>query len=258
MKTRILLITCLSMLFSAYVFSKNTPEYYKITVYKYKTANQEKMIDAYLKDALLPALHKMKIHDVGVFKAIANDTASQKRMYVFFPVKSLNAVPDVSQKLAADSQYQQTGKEYLNTSYDAPAYDRMEVILLKAFSLAPAMKRPNLKSPKKERVYELRSYQSTSESYFKNKVHMFNEGGEMNIFKKLNFNAVFYGEVVAGSIMPNLMYMTTFENKADREAHWNSFRNDPDWKRLSSLPEYQHNMSHADIVFLHPTDYSDF
>jgi hypothetical protein len=134
----------------------------------------------------------------------------------------------------------------------------METIILKAFALSPVMKLPELTSPKNERVYELRSYESAGEAIFRNKVRMFNEGGEMDIFTKLNFNAVFYGEVVAGSQMPNLMYMTTFENRADRDAHWAAFSSDPDWKRLSSLPEYKNNVSHADVTFLRPADYSDF
>jgi hypothetical protein len=87
---------------------------------------------------------------------------------------------------------------------------------------------------------------------------MFNEGGEVGLFKRLNFNAVFYAQVLAGNKMPNLMYMTTFENMQDREAHWKAFGDDPFWKKLSSLPEYQHNVSHADIIFLHPVAYSDF
>jgi hypothetical protein len=58
--------------------------------------------------------------------------------------------------------------------------------------------------------------------------------------------------------MPNLMYMTSFENMQDREAHWKSFGDDPSWKKLSAAPEYQNNVSHIDITFLHPTDYSDF
>jgi len=78
------------------------------------------------------------------------------------------------------------------------------------------------------------------------------------LFKRLNFNAIFYSEVVAGSKMPNLMYMTSFENRADREDHWKNFVNDPYWKKLSALPEYQNNVSHIDITFLYPTDYSDF
>ena len=87
---------------------------------------------------------------------------------------------------------------------------------------------------------------------------MFNEGGEVALFKRLNFNAVFYSEVVAGSRMPNLMYMTTFENRADRDAHWKAFGDDPEWKKLSSMPEYQKNVSKIEIFFLRPTEYSDY
>jgi hypothetical protein len=134
----------------------------------------------------------------------------------------------------------------------------METILLKAFPLAPQMQLPSLKSAKKERVYELRSYESATELKFDNKVKMFNEGDEIGLFKKLNFNAIFYSEVVAGSKTPNLMYMTSFENKADRDEHWKTFGNDPYWKKLSAMPEYQNNVSHIDITFLYPTEYSDF
>jgi len=77
------------------------------------------------------------------------------------------------------------------------------------------------------------------------------------LFKKLGFNAVFYASVLSGAHMPNLMYMTSFENMASREQHWKTFGSDPFWKNLSASPEYQHNVSHIDIVFLHPTDYSD-
>jgi len=58
--------------------------------------------------------------------------------------------------------------------------------------------------------------------------------------------------------MPNLMYMTSFENRADRDAHWKVFSSDSAWKKLSAMPEYQNNVSHIDISFLYPTDYSDF
>ena len=86
---------------------------------------------------------------------------------------------------------------------------------------------------------------------------MFNQGGEIELFKKLGFNAVFYASVLAGAHMPNLMYMTSFENKAARDQHWKTFGDDPFWKHLSAQPEYQHNVSHIDIVFLHPTEFSD-
>ena len=91
-----------------------------------------------------------------------------------------------------------------------------------------------------------------------NKVQMFNEGGEIDLFKKLEFNAVFYADVLSGSRMPNLIYMTSFENMAARDTHWKSFVDAPEWKRLSSLPEYQHNVSKADIILMHAAAYSDF
>ena len=47
------------------------------------------------------------------------------------------------------------------------------------------MKLPKLRAAKNERIYELRSYESATEKIFANKVHMFNEGGEIDLFKRL-------------------------------------------------------------------------
>lgn len=233
-------------------------EFYQLSVYHYNSSEQEKILDSYLQTALIPALHSLDIKSVGVFKAIANDTAVNKTMYVLIPIKSLNAVDEISEMLLKDEKFKSDSKEYANTLYNSPAYSRIETMLLKAFSATPVMKFPQLNSPKNERVYELRSYESASEKIFRKKVHMFNEGGETEIFKKLNFNAVFYSEVIAGGKMPNLMYMTTFENKEDRDAHWASFRDDADWANLKSKPEYQNNVSRNETIFLRPTDYSDY
>ena len=50
-------------------------EYYSIRIYQLKNADQEARVDKYLQAALLPALHRQGITDVGVFKPIGNDTA---------------------------------------------------------------------------------------------------------------------------------------------------------------------------------------
>ena len=50
----------------------------------------------------------------------------------------------------------------------------------------------------------------------------------------------------------------TFNNKADRDKHWDAFGKDEQWKALTSNTEYSNNVSHADMIFLHPTEYSDF
>jgi hypothetical protein len=120
------------------------------------------------------------------------------------------------------------------------------------------MELPSLTNPRTERIYELRSYESPTEKIYKNKVQMFNEGDEVGLFRRLGFNAVFYAEVISGRRMPNLMYMTTFADQASHDAHWKSFGEDPYWKKLSAMPEYQHNVSKINIYLYRPTDYSDY
>lgn len=232
-------------------------EYYAIRIYHVKDKQQEAGVENYLQQAFLPALHKVGIKTVGVFKPVGNDTVADRRIYVLMPFKSLEQFQNLPQQLQNDKNYLEAGKEYLNAAYNQPMYTRFETILLYAFEKNPTLSIPGLTGAKSERVYELRSYESPSENFHLNKVQMFNMGDEVGLFKRLNFNAVFYAQVLSGSKMPNLMYMTTFDNMQAREEHWKAFNNDPYWKQLSAKPEYQHNVSKADILFLTPTDYSD-
>ena len=232
-------------------------EIYRITVYHFINANQEKVLDTYLQQALIPSLHRLKVEKVGVFKPLANDTAAVKQVYVLIPMGSVDMLTKIADGLEKDKAYQDAAAEYVNAVHTSPPYTRMETILLQSFELAPKMQLPALKSDKKDRVYELRSYESATEKIYKNKVQMFNQGDEIGLFKRLNFNAVFYAEVIAGSKMPNLMYMTSFENMDDRNSHWKTFVDDPYWKKLSAMPEYQNNVSHIDIILMHPAEYSD-
>lgn len=237
---------------------KPAQDFYEIRIYHFKTAAQEKTMDDYLQHALLPALHKNGIGKTGVFKSLANDTAADKLLYVLVPLQSVEQLLLLPARLEKDAEYTTAASGYLHAAYNDPPYTRMESLLLKAFRLAPSMQLPALSGPRSERVYELRSYESPTEMLYINKVHMFNEGGEIPLFRRLDFNAVFYADVISGSHMPNLMYMTSFNDMASREAHWKAFNNDAEWKKLVAMPEYQHNVSKADIFFLRPTDYSDF
>lgn len=238
--------------------SKSRQEFYSIRLYHYTTAEQESVLDDYLAKAFVPALHKAGIKHVGAFKPVTNDTATDKRLYVIIPLTSLEHQVKLISQLDKDAAYQQAGATYINATYNNPAYTRLETMLLKAFTTAPLMQLPALKSSRADRIYELRSYESPTEKLYVNKVHMFNEGGEVPLFKRLNFNAIFYAEVIAGSHMPNLMYMTSFENMQDRDAHWDTFRNDAEWKTLSAKPEYQKNVSRAEITLMRSMQYSDY
>ncbi len=238
--------------------AKTTKEYYQIRIYHYLDASQEGRIDTYLKEAYLPALHRAGIENVGVFKPVESDEAAEQKIYVFIPFKTLEQFAQLEGKLELDKAYHTDGKAYLEAAYDDPPYIRLESIILHAFDYQPQASVPKLDSPPEERIYELRSYESYTENTLVNKVHMFNEGGEVSLFEKLEFNAVFYAEVLSGSRMPNLMYMTSFSNMESREEHWAKFREHPVWEKISSMEEYQNNVSEIDIILLHHTDYSDF
>ena len=232
-------------------------DYYQIKVYTIKDKRQETQVDNYLKDAYLPALHRAGIKKVGVFKPIANDKAAGTKIFVFIPLKKLDEIEKIEAKLANDSQYQSDGAEYIHASWEKPPYERIESILIKAFAEMPEFDAPNYNTPVSEQIYELRSYEGPTEKMYRKKVEMFNEAGEVALFKKLEFNAVFYGEVLSGSAMPNLMYMTTFKDMKSHDEHWDAFRSHPDWKKLSGLQEFKHTVSHSDKYLMHPTEYSD-
>jgi hypothetical protein len=231
------------------------PAYLALKVYHLKTKRQEARIDSFLQRQYLPALHAAGIATIGVFKPIGNDTTADRRVYVLTPFTSLKQWEKVDQETTA--RLLAAGGSYENAAYTNPAYTRQETIFLKTFEEMKTLAAPRLAAPKAERVYELRSYEGASEKIFRNKMQMFNAGGEIKLFDRLAFNGIFYGEVLFGPKMPNLMYMTSFANMPDREAHWKAFGADPEWKRLSALPEYQNNVSHIDITFLRPADYSD-
>ncbi len=233
-------------------------EFFQIKIYHLDNKEQELRLDAYLKDAYIPALHRMGIKSIGVFKPIASDTLSYgKLIYVLTPVKDMNQLLAIPKKLNKDAAYLMAGKDYIDAEYTNPPYSRFENIVLEAFSDAPKLTLPKLQGPKSERIYELRSYEGHTEKIYENKVKMFNAGGEVALFSRLGFNAVFYGEVISGSHMPNLMYMTTFDNKTSRDAHWKDFVQSPEWIKLIADPDYKNNVSKNTIYFICPTEYSD-
>lgn len=231
--------------------------YFELKVYHFTNSSQEATINSFLQYKYLPFLHGAGYTNIGVFKPIANDTAADKRIFVFTPFKSLKQWEGFQEQLASAAIMADANTYYVNVPYNKPAYSRIETIFLKAFDLMPPMAASQLKGPRSERVYEMRSYEGASEKYYKSKVKMFNEGGEIEIFDRLKFNPVFYARVLFGSRMPNLMYMTSFENMKTRDELWKVFFADPQFKALGAMDEYKNNVSRNEITFLRTTEYSD-
>ncbi len=206
---------------------KGKQQFYELKVYRLKDKSQEPGIDAFLKNAFIPAMHKAGIKNIGVFKPVESDTINGKRIYVLTAYSSLEQITKIADGLVNDTDFNKNGKDYLDAVYTNPPYDRIETSVLRAFTGMPVMEAPVFSNPRTERIYELRSYEGYTEKGYRTKVKMFNDGDEVGLFKRLGFNAVFYSEVIAGSRMPNLMYMTSFSNQAVHDEKWKAFRDDP-------------------------------
>lgn len=231
---------------------------YQLIIYHFQDKEQEAALDLYMEKALVPVLHKRGIQKIGAFKPIANDTAKTKQLYVLLPFRNWKDATEWRLDILKDKDYSKDAAAFHAAQYDKAPYTRMENIYMQSFALAPSLTLPVLSGSIADKVYELRSYESSTEERYRNKVHMFNEGGEIDLFKRLDFNAIFYGDVIAGSRMPNLIYMTSFNNMEQRNEHWKAFGASPEWKRISTMAEYQKNVSKADIILMHAAPYSDY
>ncbi len=232
--------------------TKNSREFYELRVYTLKSDAQQKLVTNYFKDALIPALTRLGSGPVGVFTELK--PTGQTKIYALIPYKSIDDFITVGDKLAIDHDYQQAADDYLNAPASDPAYERIESSLLKAFTHMPKMQLPE----KKPRIFELRRYEHATEGAGKKKLEMFNDAGEIDIFKKLGFNPVFFGETIIGPLRPNLTYMITFDDTAAHDAHWKAFGGDPAWKKVSAIPDYADAklVSHITSIMLVPEESS--
>ncbi len=238
--------------------SQQNKEYYQLKTYTVNNEMQEKVVDTYLEEAFLPALKRYGINETGVFKLHNDKFTKADKIHVLIPFTSLTQFEALEEYLIRDTAHLAAGEAYLQAAHDNAPYERINSVLMRAFTDMPKMKTTNVDGPRVNRVYELRSYESPTETTYKNKVHMFNEGGEIDLFDSLGFNAVFYAEVLSGDAMPNLMYMTTFPDMATRDKLWKNFFSSDKWTELKADEYYKNNMKKADIMLLYPTSYSDY
>ena len=70
------------------------------------------------------------------------------------------------------------------------------------------------------RVFQLRTYESPSAKTGLKKIEMFNDAGEIRIFREVGLNPVFFGQTLIGSKMPNLTYMLGFKSMDEQKAAW--------------------------------------
>lgn len=231
---------------------KSKRQFYELRVYHLKDATQQQLVANYFQQAAIPTLNKLGSKPVGVFTEL--NPQGQTKLYALIPYASLDDYIKVEEKLAKDSTYQKAAADYLTAPATAPAYERIESSLLHAFARMPQIVVPE----QKPRIFELRRYESASESAGKKKIEMFNDVGEIDIFKRVGLTPVFFGETIIGPLRPNLTYMLTFDDMAEHDRNWKQFGSDPEWKRIKAIPEYADAkiVSRITNVFLSPAAFS--
>lgn len=240
-------------------------QWYELRTYTFADTTQRDLTSAYLEKALIPTLNRAGCTPIGVFTeqpappaaqtspAAASEIGTPKTI-LLIPFDSIGNFTTTSEKLTRDSAYQLAAAPYLDAPATAPAYQRIESSLLKAFTHMSTIEVPE----KKPRLFELRRYESPTEAAGLKKIGMFNDAGEIDIFKKIGARPVFFGETVIGPNRPNLTYMLTFDDMADHDTRWKAFGSDPDWKTISKKPEYSDArlISKITRIFLAPAPYS--
>lgn len=224
-------------------------EIYEWRRYSLTRGGRIRQLNAYMEKALIPALNRMGVGNVGAFTEMGSHEPAQ--VHVIIPYPSMSAYAKSRARLAADKTYQQAKKEYDAIKVSAPVYTRFDSTILLAFEGMPKLKAPG----KGERIFELRTYEGYSEDAVARKVDMFNNG-EIDVFLKTNLTPVFFGEAISGKDLPYLTYMLTFKDEQERGESWQKFIAHPDWKAMSGDPKYANTVSKIHKRMLLPLPYS--
>jgi hypothetical protein len=210
-------------------------EFYLMRRYALQSGPQTKLTEDYFAGALIPALARMGMGPVGALRLdLGPETPAY---YLLVPGPSAQALAELNLRLAEDAAFMKAAEPFWSATAAAPAFERVESSLLAAFTGWPRLTPPASAATKGKRIFQLRTYESPSDGDHVRKVEMFHSG-EFEIFLRAGFHPVFFGDTLVGSRMPCLTYMLSFADQAELEAKWAVFRDDPDWKKLSTSPRF--------------------
>jgi len=233
-----------------------TPEFYLWRQYILRAGTGPRRLAEYLEKALIPALNRLGHRPVGVFEAVVG--VPSPTVFTLTPVATLERVGTLDDDLQKDEAFAGSASAYFDAVATDPAYVRQETSVLAAFSNVPRVEVPAATATKGPRLFELRTYESHNERAHRLKVRMFAEMGEVDIFRRVGLNPVFFASTIAGPRMPNLTYMLVHENLATRQKSWEAFGGDAEWKKLRSTAGYADAeiVSNITTVLLRPAGYS--
>jgi len=225
-------------------------EFIELRTYTVKNAAKQSQLIKAIETALIPALNALGIKPVGVFSRRDEENNFGRNVFVLFSHKTMESAATVSAKLLADQTFMKNGGAFFEGTSKDPLYTTYTSELFHGFEKCPTIETP---VTGKDRVFQLRYYRSWNIDKNAKKVHMFDEGGELPLFRKVGMNPVFFGDMIFGNMMPNLTYMLGFENDDVRQAAWKTFVTTPEWVGMKDLPLYADTATEIANIVLKPS-----
>ena len=228
-------------------------EYYELRMYRLKSGAKSDLLEGYLEKAAIPAWNQLGITPVGVFKE--KEPKDGPAIYVLVPYPSLDAMTKAVSRFSSLSGLDQGSQDYLNSPKATPGFDRIDSWLMLAFAGMPKLEQPGYSRERKDRMFEIRTYESHSEVKAIRKVEMFNSG-EIDVMREVGLGPIFFGQALLGSGLPHLTYMLSAESEEAHKKHWEAFGKHPVWNKMKNDPQYADTVSNIRNRFLIPTGYS--
>ena len=227
----------------------------ELRTYRVASEAKLKILADFLAQAAVPAFNRAGVAPVGLFRLFKADNpklelnADELKLYVLLQHADLASALSLPTRLAADAILVPQASAVLSTPQNDPVYERFETQLMLGFSECPRIEVPTQSA---ERVLQMRIYESHNGERALRKIEMFNEGGEIALFRRVGVNPVFFGQSIAGTLLPNLTYMVGFENPAAQEAAWAAFIKHPEWEKMKNDPKYADTVSRITNLNLRP------
>ncbi|GGD47562.1 NIPSNAP family protein [Muriicola marianensis] len=237
----------LSLLFLVVSSIRAQDQVYELRMYELEFFRPAEVLHSYFEDALIPALNRQGVSNVGAFEEIGESLP--KKIYLLIPYKDITSFQNSSSELSTDEAYQQAASPYLTSGQDMIPYKRINVSLIHSTESFP-----ELQVPADPGLFELRIYESHNEDALRRKLKMFES--EFNIFEDAGLSMVFFGKNITGDQMPCLTYMLATADMEENKKGWANFVEHPQWKKLLAMEEFKNSMSDITRVFLKPLNYS--
>ncbi len=164
---------CVTFCFSS---TDTLAEVYEVRGYLLGDSGDEEAIDKYLSNALLPCLKRHGIGPIGVFTNAPTDKTKMKTTFVIIPYDDPSAMVQSREVIQSDEEYRNNAAAFFTHGNQEKSYERISSELLIAMQCWPKIKVPPEVLANKNRVYELRTYESAHEILGQRKVEMFNNG----------------------------------------------------------------------------------